>query len=132
MSSPVGKTAQLRRTITAEDIRAFSELTGDMNPLHVPPAGAPRARRALAQGAFLSALGATLVATELPGPGSVYLSQTFEYLLPVYAGDAVEVRGEIVAHEPDEGRHTISIQCRNEVDELVMQGTMIVKRTAKG
>jgi len=129
--SPIGRTALVRRTFTAEDVRAFSVLTGDLNPLHVPPEGAKRPRRPLVQGAFLSALGPTLVGTELPGPGTVYMSQTFKYHLPVYAGDTVEVRGEIVGYEPVEHHYTVLITCRNDMDELVMDGTMIVQRTPR-
>lgn len=120
-----GLKAQLTRTFTAQDVEAFSRLTGDENPLHLQ-AGGRRSGRAIVQGAFLSSLAASLVGTRLPGPGTIYISQSFEYRLPVNVGETVTIQGLISARDEITRRLWIAIACLNEWDEVVMDGKMEV------
>jgi acyl dehydratase len=89
-------------TLTAEHVRDFAELTGDFNPLHFDEHFASRTRfgRLVVQGGLTTGLLHALVAMDLPGPGSVFLSQNWKFTAPVYIGDTITARAEVVhVHE---------------------------------
>lgn len=94
----VGARATWRRTISADDVEAFARLSGDRNPLHFDPAFAATTRfgRLVVQGGLTTALFNALVATELPGPGSVFLHQEWDYPAPVFIGDTVVAEAEVI------------------------------------
>lgn len=98
----VGQVATRTLTLTAEHVRAFAELTGDFNPLHFDEHFASRTRfgRLVVQGGLTTGLLHALVAMDLPGPGSVFLSQSWKFTAPVYIGDTITARAEVVhVHE---------------------------------
>jgi acyl dehydratase len=93
----VGTQASFRRRLTDDDIDRFAELSGDISPLHTDPqyaAGTHYGRR-LVHGMFLASLVSCLVGMHLPGRRSVCLAQEFDFVDPVYAGEEVEVFGEV-------------------------------------
>src|SRR5918992_4164530 len=94
MSFKVGDSAEISKTITDEDIRTFSELTGDRNPVHLDDEYAARTRfgRRIAHGMIAASLLSAVLANELPGHGTVYLSQTLRFNAPVFLGDTVTAR----------------------------------------
>lgn len=87
-----GDTASITRTITQGDIQAFAELVGDFNPVHVDEQFAKKTRFGgrIAHGMWGAALVSAVLGTKLPGPGTVYLSQSLKFEAPVYAGDAIK------------------------------------------
>jgi acyl dehydratase len=121
----LGEVGSFRRTVSNDDVQAFSALTGDTNPVHFASA-AGQGRQPLVQGAFMSALAATLIGVHLPGPGSVTVSQSLTYVLPVYPGQTLTVRGTVTHSDPERRRCVVAIEGRNELEELVMEGTMVV------
>jgi hypothetical protein len=78
-----------RTTITDEMIRSFAVLTGDNNPVHLDDTYAATTRfgRRIAHGMIAAGLISAMLANDLPGPGTVYLSQTLKFKAPVYPGD---------------------------------------------
>jgi acyl dehydratase len=98
----VGAHATWVRTITADDVEAFARFSGDRNPLHFDPdfAAGTRAGRLVVQGGLTTALFNALVAMELPGPGSVFLHQEWDYPAPVYIGDTVTAEAEVIEARP--------------------------------
>src|SRR5690606_22345305 len=88
MMPPVGTTARRTRTVRSEDIRLFTELTGDRNPLHYDEEAAARTRFGgiIVQGGVTSGLLNAIVAEDLPGPGSVFLRVGWNFLAPVRPG----------------------------------------------
>lgn len=92
-----GDSAHFERTITAGDIAAFANLTGDTNPLHVNEEYAARTQfgKPLVHGMFLASLLSTLVGMHLPGKRCLYLGQTLQFKKPVFAGDTVRVTGAV-------------------------------------
>jgi acyl dehydratase len=94
----VGRRATWTRTITADDVEAFARFSGDRNPLHFDPAFAAETRvgRLVVQGGLTTALFNALVAMELPGPGSVFLHQEWDYPAPVFIGDTVSAEAEVI------------------------------------
>ena len=87
MTPNAGQTASVSRTISAEDIAAFAQLSGDDNTVHT--------KMGVAHGLLTASLVSRLIGTVLAGPGAVWTHAdlTFEY--PVYAGDTLTATGEI-------------------------------------
>lgn len=97
MTVRVGQTARRTLTLTAEHVRLYSEITGDRNPLHFDEAFAAgtRFKRLLVQGGLTTGLLHALVAMDLPGPGSVFLSQNWRFTNPVFIGDTITAEAEV-------------------------------------
>lgn len=97
MTVSVGQTARRTLTLTAEHVRLYSEITGDRNPLHFEEAFAAgtRFKRLLVQGGLTTGLLHALVAMDLPGPGSVFLSQNWRFTNPVFIGDTITAEAEV-------------------------------------
>jgi len=93
----VGQKARRTQTVTSEDVELYARLTGDRNPLHFDADFAARTRfgRLVAQGGIAAGMLNALVAMDLPGPGTVFMSQSLKYLAPItnQAG-AVLLEGE--------------------------------------
>jgi acyl dehydratase len=91
MNLSVGQTARRSLTLTAAHVQTFAELTGDYNPLHFDAAFAAGTRfgRLVVQGGLTTGLLHALVATDLPGPGTVFLSQNWKFTAPVFIGDTI-------------------------------------------
>ncbi|MGH2401875.1 MAG: MaoC family dehydratase, partial [Candidatus Limnocylindria bacterium] len=94
----VGARATWTRTFTADDVEAFAAISGDRNPLHFEAAFAEATRlgRLVVQGGLTTGLFNALVAMELPGAGSVFLHQEWDYPAPVYIGDTVTAEAEVI------------------------------------
>src|ERR671915_1038379 len=110
----VGTRATWSRTFTAEEVEAYAQITGDRNPLHFDPAFAARTRvgRLVVQGGLTTGLFNALVAERLPGPGSVFLHQEWDYPAPAYVGDTVTAEAEVVAARADKPITTLRCVAR--------------------
>ena len=124
----VGQRASLTRVISGDDIEAYAKLTGDHNPLHVDEAFAVRSRfgRRVARGLLSAGLISALLGTRLPGPGAIYLQQTFRFVRPVYPGDTVTATVEVTAYREDRRMATLRTTCADQRGELVLDGEAIV------
>ncbi len=133
MSLKVGDSAEVSRTITDEDIRAFAELTGDRNPVHLDEeyAAGTRFGRRIAHGMLGASLISALLANELPGSGTVYLSQSLRFVAPVYPGDTVTARVSVSRLREDKPVVTLETVCRNQRGELLIEGEAVVLAPAK-
>src|SRR5690348_17389792 len=104
MPPVAGQTAQRSLTLTEQHVRTFAELTGDYNPLHFDADFASRTRfkGLVVQGGLTTGLLHALVAMDLPGPGTVFLSQNWKVTAPVYIGDTITAEAEVMSgHEKD-------------------------------
>ena len=99
----VGQRARRTQTVTSQDVELYARLTGDRNPLHFDPDFAARTRfgRLVAQGGIAAGMLNALVAMDLPGPGTVFMSQSLKYLAPTYLGDTLTAEVEVLALKPD-------------------------------
>jgi acyl dehydratase len=99
----VGLTAERTKTVTDADLRVYAELTGDYNPLHFDDAfaGGTRFGRRVAQGGIAAGLLNALVAMDLPGPGTVFMSQSLTYRRSAYVGDTLTARVEVIGLAAD-------------------------------
>lgn len=123
-----GDKASRTTTITDEMIRAFAELTGDSNPVHLDDAFAATTRfgRRIAHGMIAAGLISAALANDLPGPGTVYLSQTLQFKAPVYPGDLITTVVEVKSVRPDKPIATLSTICKNQGDVVVLEGEAVV------
>jgi 3-hydroxybutyryl-CoA dehydratase len=109
----VGQTAQLDRCVTEADLVAFAAVTGDDNPAHLDEAYAattPFGGR-IAHGMLCAGYISAVISTKLPGPGTIYVSQTLRFRRPVRIGDTVTARVEIVAIDTARGRVRLATTC---------------------
>jgi 3-hydroxybutyryl-CoA dehydratase len=125
----VGDRTFLRRKLTEQDIDQFASLTGDLSPLHMDnqyASSTPYGRR-LVHGMFLASLVSCLVGMHLFGTRIVCLSQSFDFVQPVYAGEEVEVSG-VVQHK-QEATNTLVLRTQVSVlpDRVAVRGKAIVK-----
>jgi acyl dehydratase len=99
----MGAKATWMRTFSARDVETYAGLTGDRNPLHFDEtfAAATRAGRLIVHGGLTAGLFNALVAMKLPGPGSVFLHQEWDYPAPVRIGDTVTARAEVIEARTD-------------------------------
>jgi acyl dehydratase len=99
MQLTVGQSASRSLRLTAEHVRVFAELSGDYNPLHFDEAFAAGTSfgRLVVQGGLTTGLLHALVATDLPGPGTVFLSQNWKFTAPVFIGDTITARAEVMS-----------------------------------
>src|ERR1700742_103790 len=90
----VGMTAAYQRVVTVADIEAFATVSGDHNPVHLDDAYAQttRFKGRIAHGMLGASFISTVLASKLPGPGTVYLGQTLTFKAPIRPGDTVEAR----------------------------------------
>jgi 3-hydroxybutyryl-CoA dehydratase len=128
MALQVGDTASLTKTITDEDIRAFADLTGDHNPVHLDDEFARQTRfgRRIAHGMLGAGLISAVLANKLPGTGTVYLSQSLSFVAPVYPGDAVTARVTVRKVREDKPIVTLETVCTNQRGETVIKGEAVV------
>jgi 3-hydroxybutyryl-CoA dehydratase len=128
MNLKVGDTASLSKEITDVDIRAFAELSGDFNPIHLDDEFARTTRfgRRIAHGMLGASLISTVLGTKLPGEGTIYLSQTLQFLAPVFPGDTVTAK--VVVTKIKEGKPIITLEtvCENQRGETLIQGEAVV------
>jgi 3-hydroxybutyryl-CoA dehydratase len=125
----IGDAAESRKTISESDVYLFAGVTGDFNPLHVDAEYAkttPFGAR-VAHGPLTFSLCAGLLGTELPGLGTVAVSNQIEYLAPVYIGDTIAVRVEVAELDPDRNRATMAVTWTNQKGTQVATGSMVVK-----
>ncbi len=93
----VGQTCEHQTTVSEQDILLFAKVSGDNNPVHLDENFAkttPFGER-IAHGMYTAALVSAAMALELPGPGSIYLTQTMKFRQPVKIGDTLTIRIEV-------------------------------------
>jgi len=124
----IGATATWTRTFTSADVEAYATMTGDRNPLHFDAAFASRTRveRLVVQGGLTTGLFNALVAERLPGPGSVFLHQEWEYPAPVYIGDTVTAEAEVVEARADKPITRLRCVARRDDGTEVLRGECLV------
>jgi acyl dehydratase len=120
----VGDVAEVTHTVTAETIREFVTASGDDNPIHSDAAFAAGTRfgRVIAPGMLTGSFISSVIGTRLPGPGTIYLSQSFRFLRPVHVGDRVTARVEVAERVPERNRLRLRTTCVNQDGELLLEG----------
>ena len=124
----VGQAAEMAKTVTEADIALFAGVTGDFNPVHVDAVAAAQSRfgERIAHGMLSAGFISAVIAMRLPGPGSIYLSQSLRFTKPVRIGDTVTTRVEVVEVVAPKRRLRLATVCRNQNGETVVEGEAVV------
>ena len=125
----VGDRASLKKTATDACVKAMAEITGDFNKMHVDDAYAAKTvfGRRIAHGLFCLGMVSNLLGTQLPGEGTVLLSQEIKYKLPVYIGDEIEAVVEVTEIFPEKSRVHLAFWCVNQNGKTVLEGSTAIK-----
>ena len=126
----VGATAELSLTVTDAAVLSYAMATGDYNPIHFDEEAGRRSvfGSRVAHGMLSAGLISAIIGTELPGPGSIYRSQTLQFYRPVRIGDVITARVEVL--EVMAGvRHRVRLRtsCCNQDGEVVIDGEALVQ-----
>jgi len=124
----VGQSAEFTKSISDEDVMSFAKITGDFNPVHVDEVAASSSQFGgrIAHGMLTAGLISAALAGKLPGPGSVYLSQTLRFTAPVRIGDIVTATVQVIEIAAAKRRVKLSTVCTNQRGEKVIEGEALV------
>ena len=124
MNLHVGQKASRTVTITADHVKTFAELTGDYNPLHFEEAFAAQTKfkRLVVQGGLTTGLLHALVAMDMPGPGTVFLSQNWKFAAPVFIGDTITAEAEVVSIHETKPVTQLRVRIARQDNEMVLEG----------
>src|SRR3954471_8919186 len=120
-----GTTVERSKRVGQHDIELFAEMTGDRNPLHFDPEAAHNSLFGglIVQGGVTSGVLNALVAEDLPGPGSVFLSVEWQFVKAVYVGDTIAGRVEVTQVRKDKPVCKLATTERNQKCEVCLSGT---------
>jgi acyl dehydratase len=120
----VGQKAQRQLTFTRAEVDAYAQITGDWNPLHFDEsfAAATKFGRLVVHGGLTAGILNALVAQDLPGPGTVFMSQDLKYLAPVFIGDTIVGEVEVLSVHASKPVTQLRASVRREDGEVVLEG----------
>lgn len=126
----VGDQAVFSKTITDYDIYQFAGLTGDFNPMHIDNEFAKETffKERIAHGLLTGSFISTVLGMKLPGPNSIYLSQTFKFVAPVKIGDTVKAVVEVIEKRDDKRIIKLKTLVMNQRQEIVVDGEAVVMK----
>ena len=123
----MGMTRYIRKLITDRDIEQFAEISTDHNPVHLDDAYARDTifEGRIAHGMLTAGLVSAVIGEQLPGHGTIYMSQNLKFLAPVRPGDLVHAEVRVVDMVIDKRR--VKLNCRCEVNgKNVLVGEALV------
>jgi acyl dehydratase len=125
MPVAAGQRASRSLTLTADHVRRFAEISGDYNPLHFDEAFAAQTKfgRLVVQGGLTTGLLHALVAMDMPGPGTVFLSQNWKFTAPVYVGDTITAEAEVVSAHQSKPVTELRVRVTRSDGTTVLEGT---------
>lgn len=129
----VGQSAERGHVVGARDIAGFAEVSGDVNPVHLDEAYAQTTAfgGVIAHGMLSAAYISAVLGTELPGPGSIYLSQSLRFRRPVRIGDEVLARVTVTGLDERRGHVTLDTVCLVN-GKAVIEGEALVMAPKRG
>ena len=124
----VGDTAEFSKTISESDVYLYAGVTGDFNPAHINEEYAKKTffETRIVHGMLVGGFISTVIATKLPGPGSIYIRQELNFLAPVRIGDTVTARVEIADMDREKKRLKMKTVCVNQEGITVLDGAAVV------
>ena len=127
MELSVGQRATRSKTVTADDVKTFADLTGDYNPLHFDESFVAKTRfgRLVVQGGLTTGLLHALVAMDMPGPGTVFLNQNWQFTAPVFIGDTITAEAEVLEVHETKPVTKLKIVVTRQSGETVLEGEAV-------
>ena len=124
MELKVGQKARRSATLTQEHVAKYAEITGDYNPLHFDEAFAAQTKfkKRVVQGGLTTGLLNALVATDMPGPGTVFLSHNWKFTAPVFIGDTITGEAEVLKVHETKPVTQLQVTITRQTGEVVLEG----------
>lgn len=124
MDLHVGQKAVRSLTLTAQHVKSYAEMTGDYNPLHFDAGFASKTKfkNLVVQGGLTTGLLHALVAMDMPGPGTVFLSQNWKFTAPVFIGDIITAEAEVWSVHATKPVTQINVIITRQGGEVVLEG----------
>lgn len=124
MDLSVGQKATRSLTLTAEQVEKYAEITGDYNPLHFDEAFAAGTKfgKLVVQGGLTTEILNALVAMDMPGPGTVFLSHDFKFVAPVFIGDTITGEAEVLSVHASKPVTQLKVTITRQTGETVLEG----------
>jgi len=128
----LGMEASFAKTVTAADILAFAEVTGDWNPVHLDTEYAAKTvfREPIAHGMLTAGYISAVFGSQMPGPGAIYVSQTLNFRAPVRIGDQVVARVKVMELYPAKRRARFDCVCEV-AGKTVLEGEAVLMVPAR-
>lgn len=120
----IGEVACFQKTLSESDVYLYAGISGDFNPAHINEVVSEKGffKKRIAHGMLTASLISTVLGCHLPGPGTIYLSQDLKFRKPVYLGDTIEAKVEVLEINQDKNQLVLRTTCTNQHGELVIDG----------
>lgn len=120
----VGDTASIQHSLTKRDIVLFAIMSGDVNPAHLDEeyAKSDFFHQIIAHGMWGASLLSTVLGTQLPGPGTIYVNQSLKFLKPILVGDMITAQVTVVEKQPEKHHLILDCVCVNQDQKRVISG----------
>lgn len=131
----IGDSATFTKTVTEADVVNFAGICGDFNPAHVNDEEAKKGMfgRRIAHGMLSAGFISTVLGTELPGTGTIYMGQELRFVKPVFFGDTVTATCTVIERNEEKNRLKMETIVTNQDGERVITGfATVMPPKAKG
>ena len=120
----VGDVSTFTKTVTESDITLFAGFSGDFNPAHINAVAAEQSMfgRRIAHGMLSAGFISTVLGTQLPGPGTIYMAQELRFVKPVFIGETVTAICTVVERNEEKNRLKLETVVENQNGEKVITG----------
>ena len=124
----IGDRAEFAKTISESDVYLYAGITGDLNPAHInePYAANTFFKTRIAHGMLPAGFISAVIGTKLPGPGTIYVSQTLYFKAPVLFGDTITASVEVVEINTEKNRVRLLAACKNQNGVTILDGEALV------
>ncbi len=124
----IGDSASLTKTFSDADVRAFADISGDKNPIHLDDdyAEQTRFKQRLVHGMLTSGLISAVLGMQLPGPGSVYIRQIINFRAPVFINETITATVTVSKVRTGKPIITLETVCKNQDDIIVLDGEAVL------
>lgn len=126
----LGDSASFTKTVSEHDVYTYAGVSGDFNPAHVNEVEAQKGMfgKRIAHGMLSAGFISTVLGTQLPGPGTIYMGQELRFTKPVFFGDTITATVTVAELIPEKNRAILDTVCTNQNGEVVIKGKATVCR----
>jgi len=124
----VGDSSEFSKTVSETDVYMYAGITGDLNPAHINEeyAAGTFFKNRIAHGMLTAGFISAVIGMQLPGPGTIYMGQTLQFLSPVRIGDTVTAKVEVVEKIDEKKRVRLATTCTNQEGTQLISGEAMV------
>lgn len=124
----IGDIAEISKTITEDDVVLFGRISGDINPMHFDDKFARKTifKNKIVHGMLTASYISAVIGMELPGPGTIYLSQELKFIAPVMINDTITTTIKVIEKIESKNKVVLETICRNQRNDIVIKGKAVV------